>query len=208
VALSIGDGTVSVVGDGIERRELLANVGITDPVGTAPRLVRFRDGALCEVEDTNAFAALLAQHGIGSSQVTQWEGSLRWIAVAAMLFVLVLVAGYRYLLPAVAGVVADRVPEPLIDLVCSGVMTALDASVFTASEVPDETQRRLASRFAQLTLPDAEPDSFRIMFRKSEKLGPNALALCPGARTARDGGRPEARLESRPRVPVEPPHYR
>jgi Zn-dependent protease with chaperone function len=180
VTLSLGGGTVFVVGDGIERRELLETVEITDAVGTAPRLIRFRDGASCEVDDTAALAKLLALHGIAPTYVTQWEGRLRWMGVAAVLFVLVLGAGYLYLLPTLAGVVADRVPESLIDVICSQVMTVLDTSVFAPSEVPGDTQRRLRSEFRRLTLPGAESASYQIMFRRSDDLGPNALAIPSG----------------------------
>ena len=180
VTLNVENGVVVVLGDGIERREPVENVEITEPVGSAPRLVRFRDGALCEIENTDAFAALLDVHGIAGHRVSQWEGSLRWVVVAALIFVAVLGLGYRYLLPTVAGVVADRVPDPFIDVICSQVMRALDDSVFTLSKLPNETQWRLSSAFGRLTLPGADPESYRIMFRKSDALGPNALAIPSG----------------------------
>ena len=180
VTVSLAGGMVVVIGDGIERRESLESVEISDPVGTTPRLVRFRDGASCEVHDTVAFTTLLTHHGIAAGHVTQWEGSLKWIGLSAVLFVLVLVAGYRYLLPPLAGVVAARVPEALVDVICGQVMTALDGAVFGPSEVPSETQRRLGAAFRRLTLPGAETASFQILFRSSQELGANALAIPSG----------------------------
>jgi Zn-dependent protease with chaperone function len=180
VTVNLENRMVVVLGDGIERREPIESVEITEPVGSAPRLVRFRDGALCEIEDPDALQAMLEMHGIARHRVTQWEGSLRWVVVAGLFFIVALAIGYRYLLPTIAGVVADRVPDRFIDVICSQVMRALDDSVFDLSELPSETQWRLTSAFGHLKLPGADPEAYRIMFRKSEALGPNALAIPSG----------------------------
>jgi len=180
VTLNLENRVIVVLGDGIERREPIENVEFTEPVGSGPRLVRFRDGALCEIEDGEALEAMLQIHGIAPHRVSQWEGSLRWVIVAALFFVAVLALGYRYLLPTAAGVVADRVPDPFIDVICSQVMRALDDSVFDLSKLPEETQWRLTSAFGHLKLPGADPEAYRIMFRTSEALGPNALAIPSG----------------------------
>src|SRR5262245_42666684 len=90
VVITIGGGMIAVIGDGIERREPLATVQITQAIGTSPRLVRFAGGAVCEVDDTAGLAAMLAREGIAAGRLTQWEGSLRWIGIAATVFLLVL----------------------------------------------------------------------------------------------------------------------
>jgi Zn-dependent protease with chaperone function len=180
VTVTIGAGVIAVVGDGIERREPLAAVEIMPAIGTAPRVVHFSDGALCEIDDTTAFAAMLAHEGIAAGRLTQWEGSLRWIAVAVAVFLAILAAGYRYALPSVASAAAAQVPDAVVDAICSQVMTVLDGSVFDLSQVSNEVQWRLTSEFKRLSLPGTTADSLQLMFRKSEQLGPNALAIPSG----------------------------
>lgn len=84
-------GAVRVEGDGIDRSAPLGAVQITEPLGTAPRLIRFAGGAYCSIDEHETFGALLAAHGMTPKRVTQWEGSVRWIVVSAALFIVVLI---------------------------------------------------------------------------------------------------------------------
>jgi Zn-dependent protease with chaperone function len=182
VSLDIQQGLAVVQGDGIERREPLAALQISDALGSAPRLVRFPDNAFCEVADGEGLRRLLAEHGRVPSAVSQWEGSLHWVAVAAVVFVLVLIAGYRYGIPLVAGVVARQVPAGLTERLSTEVLDILDSQVFTATDLPKARQDAIQSAFRRLELPDGTPrDRYRILFRKSELLGANAVALPSGA---------------------------
>jgi Zn-dependent protease with chaperone function len=165
----------------VERREPLADVEITEPLGTAPRLIRFRDGAFCSIEDGGGLAALLTAHGIRPAPVTQWEGSLRWIAVSATAFVFVLGAGYYYAVPALAGAVAGYVPVSVVNAISDESLAVLDTGVFEVTAVARTRQESLVDRFSALRFPrDGSSDAYRLIFRKSEVLGPNALALPSG----------------------------
>ena len=64
VTLGIDAGHVTVHGESVNRDEPFAAVEITDQIGQTPRLVRFSDGAYCEITDLPAFAAVLAEQGI------------------------------------------------------------------------------------------------------------------------------------------------
>jgi Zn-dependent protease with chaperone function len=182
VSLDVNQGLVSVSGDGIERCEPLAALQITDVLGRAPRLVRFPDNAFCEVIDGEALRRLLAEHGRAPSAVSQWEGSLRWVLVAAVVFVLILIAGYRYGIPLVAGVVANQIPASLTERLSTEVLGILDTQVFAPTEIPNARQEAIESAFRRLELPDgASRGSYRILFRRSDLLGANAIALPSGA---------------------------
>lgn len=182
VTVDIDQGLAIVVGEGIDRREPLAALQISDVLGSAPRLVRFPDNAFCEVADGDALARMLAEHGRPPSAVSQWEGSLRWVAVAAVVFVLVLIAAYRYGIPLVAGVVARQVPTSVTQRLSAEVIGVLDNQVFTPTEIPQARRQAIEAEFRRLELPDGTPrDRYRILFRKSELLGANAVALPSGA---------------------------
>jgi Zn-dependent protease with chaperone function len=181
VTLSIEDRQLRVSGPGVHRLEPLHGLQLAEPLGDAPRLVRFRDGAFCSVEDRDGFAALLASVGARPGRPGQWEGSLRWIGAGAAAFLLLLVAGYYYVVPAAAGAAAGYVPAAVVEAVSAQSLAALDNGVFEPSALPDDRQRRLAERFSSLRFPPGSaPDAYRIVFRKSDAVGPNALALPSG----------------------------
>jgi hypothetical protein len=83
--LTVCDSMVVVTGDGFERRAGLADIEIGERFGPAPLLVRFADGAFCEVHDERALRGLMGGR-LGDSAVQRWEQSLRWVAVSAIVF--------------------------------------------------------------------------------------------------------------------------
>ena len=188
VTIDIDQGIVTVHGDEIERREPLHAVHISDVLGNAPRLVRFEDGAFCEITDGEALTRLLAANGVAPTVVSQWEGSLRWIWAGAVAFLLVLFLGYKYGVPAAAGVVADNVPAAATRRLSAEVLTILDRQMFAPTEVPEERRDAIARAFSRLDLPSrVHGAEYTILFRKSELLGANAVALPSGTIVVTDG---------------------
>jgi Zn-dependent protease with chaperone function len=180
VTLKVESRTIVVEGATITRTAPLREVDISEALGTSPRLIRFRDGAFCEADGV-ALETLLGLKGVTSKPVTRWEGSVRWVVVAALLFVATLVAAYRYAVPAIAVIAADQVPTPVVDLISRQVMSALDTQVFEPTAVSADRRAQLGERFERLRFPTAgDPASYEIIFRKSNVLGPNAMALPSG----------------------------
>ena len=134
-------------GNDIDRREHLSAVQISEALGNAPRLVRFPDGAFCEVTDTTGFGRLLADHGILPSRVSQWESSFGWIAAGGVAFVVVLIVGYLYGIPILAKVVANRVPTVATKRLSTEVLAIFDGHVFTPSKIPQARQHELEAAF-------------------------------------------------------------
>jgi hypothetical protein len=188
VTIEITDGTAAITGEGIDRREPLAALEISDVLGNAPRLVRFPDGAFCEVTDGKRFTRLLAEHGILPGRVSQWEGSVRWIAAGAVGFFAVLIFGYLYGIPVVAKAVANQVPDIAANRLSTEVLAMLDREVFTPSDLPLARQQELEAAFTRLTPPStARGARYGLEFRKSDLLGANALALPSGTIIVTDG---------------------
>ena len=187
VLVTIADGALHVSGDAVSRVVPLAEVEITAPLGTAPRFIRFADGAFCSIEQQSAFASLLAAHHIAPPRVSRWEGSLRWVAVAAAAFIVLLVVAYRYLLPVAADVAAQRVPASIVDVMSDQALMTFDGGIFAPTTLPPERQASIAGRFERLRLPDDARDTHRVVFRQSALLGANALALPSGTLIVTDG---------------------
>ena len=112
--------------------------------------------------------------------MSQWEGSLRWVVVAAAAFIVLLVVGYRYLLPVAANVAARRVPVSVVQVISDQALETFDGGIFLPTTLPAERQASITRRFERLRLPDDGPHSYRVAFRHSPLLGANALALPSG----------------------------
>ena len=105
-----------------------------------------------------------------------------------MVAILVLIAAYRYGIPLLAGLVATQVPARVTERLSSVVLGVLDTEMFAPTEIPRAQQDRIASAFGRLELPDDVPrDRYRILFRKSDQLGANAVALPSGTIVVTDG---------------------
>jgi Zn-dependent protease with chaperone function len=111
---------------------------------------------------------------------SQWEGSLRGVWLLAVAFVLVLVGLYRFGVPALADSAARRIPSAVTEAVSAGTLSAMDRTVFEESKLPAERQGRLTRKFGLLRTPGGRASSYRLQFRKSDQLGPNAMALPSG----------------------------
>jgi Zn-dependent protease with chaperone function len=188
VTIEIDQGTAAIAGEGIDRREPLKALQISEVLGNAPRLVRFPDGAFCEVTDGDGFRRLLAEHGVVPGRVSQWEGSVAWIAAGAVAFVVVLILGYLYGIPVLAKTVANHVPAVATDRLSTEVLAVLDRQIFTSSDVPPARQQELEAAFGRLELASsARGATYQLAFRKSDLLGANALALPSGTIVVTDG---------------------
>ena len=187
VTLDLSAGRLTVEGAAIARDETIDAVEITDEIGLTPRLVRFSDGAFCEVTDVAALGVILERQGIARSAVSQWEGRRGWIATAIVLFLVTLGVAYRYGVPAFAHTVAMNLPEPAVELIGTHTLDILDRTVFAPSTIPLARQGEIIAAFGRLRLPDGTTPSYPILFRRSEAIGANALALPSGVIIVTDG---------------------
>ena len=179
--LTIAGDTVVVTGDTFERHTPIGAVEITDAIGTAPRLVRFSDGACCEAIDRTIFDEMLLAHGLRPSRLAGWERSPAGLAASLLALVLVLTLAYRIALPAMAGVVAGRLPDPAVQQLSRHTLLVLDRTVFQPTDVPMLRRADLALAFTRLQFPpDRREPSHEIVFRKAAGIGPNAFALPSG----------------------------
>ena len=185
VVVTAREGELVVFGIGVDRRAPLSGLTVTDALGSTLRLIRFGDGAFCEVTDVAALNRLLATLGRHDSRVTQWEGSLRWIATSSVLLIVLLVLAYRFGIPALAVVAADHVPAKIVEVTSQETLKLMDGVL--APTALDETRRaRLIERFTRLRWPEGDGRRYEILFRKNDALGPNAMALPSGTLVVTD----------------------
>jgi Zn-dependent protease with chaperone function len=181
VTLALESGYLNVTGQSVARHDPIESVEITPALGRTPRTLRFADGASCEVTDVNSLHAMLAVLGRDRSLVTRLSEQAGWIAVAGVCLVLSLFVAYTYGMPALADAVANRMPAPAVRRIGEHALNLLDLTVFKRSELSPARRAEIVDAFERLHLPPS-PDDVRgtLVFRKSEALGANALALPSG----------------------------
>lgn len=105
---------------------------------------------------------------------------------AFVVFVAMVIAAYFYGIPMVARLVADRFPVPIIARIDTETLAALDRQVFAPSALPRERQDVIANAFRALK-PRGESAPHNLVFRKSDAIGANAMALIGGTIVVTDG---------------------
>ena len=180
VSLSIDDGNLVVFGEGVNRRDPIGAVDVSDVLGSTKRVLQFVDGASCEVGDNDAFAALLGAQGVAPSRVSGWERSWRPAIAALMLVLVFCVLGYVYGLPVFAQRAADALPESTLDTMSAEAMKLADRTTFSPSKLPGDRRTAIITSFDSLILPDDIKQRVKVNFRNAPAVGANAMAFPSG----------------------------
>jgi len=186
VTLAFEAGDVVLSGGDMDRRAPVGSIVFDEELGSTPRIVRFVDGAFCEVPDHAGFAALAESHGIQVRAVARWERSWGVVTAAALFLIVGFAIFYRFALPAMAESAADRLPPTALNALSRQTLSILDRTMFTPTELAGRRRAALMNGLDALTLPGAERPRLSLDFRKSEKLGANAVALPSGTIIATD----------------------
>ena len=163
-----------------ERDANLDEVQVSEPMGSAPRTLRFGDGAFCEIADTAGFAALLA--AAGHKEPLSVRLHQRWGVVVSALgaIVAVVVAGYLWLLPAAADYLAPRLPAALVAQLSDATLASLDEHLLAPSALPPQREVEVSRRMAAFAAASGLP-AYKLHFRATSKnMPPNAFALPDG----------------------------
>ena len=180
VTLTVHGDRARVDGEGIARDEPLANLRVSEPMGSAPRLITFPDGAICEISDHASLNELLAQTGYREKAVVRWQQSGAWVLAMLALSMALIWVGYRFGLPVFADAVAQRLPEKSIAQLGEHVLAALDESVFKPSALSADRQKQIIASFDKLEPPYGKRITHTLHFRSSPQIGANAFALPSG----------------------------
>jgi len=178
VALYADGARLVVRGAGVERAARLGELGISERLGSAPRLIRFADGAFCEVRDLGGLERLLETLGHRASRVEHWQLSLRIALLSTVMVIGLLVAGYRYGLPWAAQRIAESLPPEVGVALSRQTLAALDRGLLEGSKLPQDRRAQIRDGFARLKRPEHSP-AIDLRFGSS-RIGANAFALPDG----------------------------
>lgn len=179
VRLYAAGSTLTVEGDGVRRVARAGEYTVSERLGSAPRLVRFTDGASCEVPESTELRALLAAAGHRPSAVEHWQVSHRIAIASAIAVVAALVLGYLYGLPWLADRAAGHVPRWVDKTLSERTLQALEGGLVEKSELTEARRAAIVEAFGALKRPPGEAIPIDIRFGSS-KIGPNAFALPDG----------------------------
>lgn len=180
VTLELSGTALSLRGQGVQRDDDIATLRVSEPMGAAPRLISYRDGAHCEVRDHAGMARLLAASHYRDGWVVRLQHRWRWAVAAVAVTVAVVFAGYRWGLPAASEFIAMHTPQSVLAQLGSGTLNLLDRGLFEPSKLPMDRQQEIAAAFVRLAPPEASPLRYTLHFRDGGAVGANALALPDG----------------------------
>ena len=172
----LGD-VLLVRGDGCDRQASLASLQITEQLGSAPRLIRFGDGAFCEVRDFVSLAALLKQARYREGWVDLLQRRASVALLAAAMCVAIAFAAWRWGLPIAAMAAADWLPSAASETLGQQTLSTLDRGWLRPSKLDAARREVITARFSHLALPDGGSVAWSLAFRSAPTLGPNALTL-------------------------------
>jgi Zn-dependent protease with chaperone function len=155
---------------------------ITPPMGNARRCIKFPDGAQCETDNLQAASDL--EEYIGSNQGMQMVNSLEinWKFAAACLggivvFVWIFII---YGIPLMAQIATPLIPSAITEKISQQAMNMLDKNFTQPSQLDLKKAEQISILFQELCREAEKNFNYRIEFRKSPRIGPNAFALPSG----------------------------
>lgn len=180
VRLTLSGDVYHMQGESAAREAPLAVLRISEPMGAAPRLITFGDGAYCEVRDHAALAHLLAASGHRDRAHIRWQFDLRMVLASCALFLVLTLAGYYIGLPLAAELAAPAVPAGVRQAISEQTLELIDGGMLSASKLAPERTEPIVRRFAAMRAPGGQVVGHRVLFRDGGAFGANAFALPDG----------------------------
>jgi Zn-dependent protease with chaperone function len=180
VEVWIDGASLRLRGEGVDRVAMLEALDVSSRLAGTPRQLRFPDGASVELPDGDALADALAPAGRDRGRLLAALERHTGVALLALVAsVAALAWAVRAGVPALARVVAERLPESVEEKLGAHTLSAIDGQWFAPSELDAATRARLAERFAALGAALALERTPALEHRRGDELGANAFAL-PG----------------------------
>jgi Zn-dependent protease with chaperone function len=180
VELRLDGQTLFISGENIDFRVPFGEVQVDERLGRAPRRLRFSDGAFCEIRDLDALDVLLSSAKHRDGWVDRTQRQARSVSVCLAAVIVLVFAGYRWVLPWAAGKAAMKVPEVVGRQLTAATLKVLDGQILLPSGLPEARQRELSDEFHDLHLPGSGRPQEVLLFRRSPQLGANAFTLPDG----------------------------
>lgn len=163
----------------MESSEFTADV--SRRIGNTPRRICFQNGGSFETSENEKVdqALSMLRRNQGSLWIHLLESKLRYVLIALVAIGVFAFLGVQYGIPYSARVIAERLPDVVVETAGEKALVFLDKTLFKPSDLPDADKRALGQHFQSVI--DHHPDlDLKISLRKGGRIGPNAFALPNG----------------------------
>lgn len=183
--------TIRENSESILRQVDMKECKVEPALGDTRNVIILPDGARCETFDSRAFKAALGERGnlwdIVHAFESLWPLVIIGIAgIAAFIWAFAVIG-----IPMIGDIIAPKIPVQILETLSEKTIDSLDEHLLSQSDLPSEKQHELIDLFERhVSGIDPENNSeldYRLVFRKSEVLGANALALPSGIIIITDG---------------------
>ncbi len=163
-------------------------LSISPRISDTPRYVEFPDGAHFETPDNDGIDRIIRQtsgkrwHNL----VHTLESSKRWVFATLLVVIFFAWSFIQFGIPYFSKEIAFIITDEQSRLLGSGVLGTLDEHLMQPSELSEARQQDLQQEFTVL-LNTLGLNNIRVVFRKSNAMGANALALPDGTVVFTDG---------------------
>ena len=155
----------------------LSELKITSRLGNTPRLIELPNGARCKVANNDKLDRILQALGMLDNRAHKlersWKLALASIVFIALFITFMLTAGASYS----AALIANVMPKGTLDSVSKTTLEQIEKRYLHKSNLSKEKKEHIKKLFAKLT--DNNP-RYKLHFRSSPMMGPNAFALPSG----------------------------
>jgi Zn-dependent protease with chaperone function len=155
----------------------LDEVEIESRLGNTPRVIEFSNGIRCKSQENDKIDKLLKEFGMSKSKAYKIESSLVltlgsvFVTIAFIWFMLTTGATFT------ANTLASILPESTLKEVSHVTLEQLEDGFLRPSKLSDRQKRIIQEHFDKLV--EGE-EKYKLHFRSSPKMGPNAFALPSG----------------------------
>jgi Zn-dependent protease with chaperone function len=180
VTLSMVGGELAIVGEDTDLRVPFVDVVVDERLGRAPRRLRLKDGAFCELHDLDGLDALLSSTVHRDGWVDRMQRHLPIVLLSVIACVALAAVTYKWALPWAAAKAADHLPPAVGRSLSKRTLKLLDGRVLSPSRIAPEHRQRLSAEFQALRLPEGGNLTSPLLFRASDQLRANAFTLPDG----------------------------
>lgn len=180
VTLSVELGNLRILGLKINMLWLMEEIRVSERLGRAPRTISHKTKGFCEITDPAAMDELLKDLKHKPNLMELVQHNIYGALACTVFFVILIGLAYVYGLPVASKMIAIRLPESSLQLLDSGTLESLEEyKILTPSKLSKARQQALTDKLAKL-VGEEEKYSYKIVYRASEVMGPNAFALPSG----------------------------
>ncbi len=180
VNLSLVGEDLVIAGEDIDLRVPFADVAVDERLGRAPRRLRMKDGAFCEVRDLEALDTLLSSTAHRDGWVDRMQRRSKTVLVACIACVALAAVAYKWGLPWAAAAGAHHLPPAVGKALSLQTLKILDGGILLPSKIAAAHQQALVAEFRALRLPEGGTAHSALLFRGSPQLRANAFTLPDG----------------------------